>query len=395
MMNGNVTVDVAYKSLNKFTEVLCGDKVELLKTEDSNIMILADGMGSGVKANILATLTSKILGTMFLNGATLEECVETIVQTLPVCQVRQVAYSTFSILQVFHNGDAYLVEFDNPGCIFIRDGELVQIPSNIREVEGKKINEYRFKVKKGDSLVLMSDGTIHAGVGRLLNFGWTWESMAEYAVKQARTTISASRLAAMLVRACDELYMFRPGDDTTVAVMRIIDRKPVHLLTGPPSNKEDDEKMVRSFMEGEAKRIVSGGTSANIVSRVLNKKLCPTLDYIDPEIPPIAYMDGIELVTEGVLTLNRAVTLLKKYVDDEQQISEDFFLELDKPNGGSLVARMLIEDCTELHMYIGKAINVAHQNPNLPFDLGIRQNLVEQLKKAVEKMGKTVTVTYY
>ena len=176
-----ITVDVAYKSLNKFTEILCGDKVEMLETEDSNILILADGMGSGVKANILATLTSKILGTMFLNGATLEECVDTIVQTLPVCQVRQVAYSTFSILQVFHNGDAYLVEFDNPGCIFIRDGVLQEIPRDIREVEGKKINEFRFKVKKGDALILMSDGTIHAGVGELLNFGWLWEDIAKYA----------------------------------------------------------------------------------------------------------------------------------------------------------------------------------------------------------------------
>ena len=127
-----VTVDVAYKSLNKFTEILCGDRVEILKTEDSDIMILADGMGSGVKANILSTLTSKILGTMFLNGATLDECVDTIVETLPVCQVRQVAYSTFSILQVYHNGDAYLVEFDNPGCIFIRDGKLMPIPRNNR-----------------------------------------------------------------------------------------------------------------------------------------------------------------------------------------------------------------------------------------------------------------------
>ena len=143
-----ITVDVAYKSLNKFTEILCGDKVEILQTQDSDIMILADGMGSGVKANILATLTSKILGTMFLNGATLEQCVDTIVQTLPVCQVRQVAYSTFSILQVHHNGEAYLVEFDNPSCIFIRDGKLVPIPKNIREVEGKKINEYRFQAKR-------------------------------------------------------------------------------------------------------------------------------------------------------------------------------------------------------------------------------------------------------
>ena len=152
-----ITVDVAYKSLNKYTEILCGDKVEILQTEDSNIMILADGMGSGVKANILSTLTSKILGTMFLNGATLEECVETISETLPICQVRQVAYSTFSILQVYHNGDAYLVEYDNPGCIFIRDGKLMEIPQNIREIQGKKINEYRFKVQKGDALILMSD----------------------------------------------------------------------------------------------------------------------------------------------------------------------------------------------------------------------------------------------
>lgn len=391
-----VTVDVAYKSLNKFTEVLCGDKVELLQTEDSNIMILADGMGSGVKANILATLTSKILGTMFLNGATLEECVETIVETLPVCQVRQVAYSTFSILQVFNNGDAYLVEFDNPGCIYIRDGNLIPIPQNIREIQNKKINEFRFKVKKGDALVLMSDGTIHAGVGQLLNFGWVWEDIAAYALKQYRLTVSAVRLASAISRACDELYMFRPGDDTTVAVMRVINRKPVHLMTGPAKKPEDDECMVGAWMSGDeyTKRIVCGGTSATIVSRVLKKRLDVSLDYVDPEIPPIAYMDGIELVTEGVLTLNRVLQLLKRYVKNET-VSEEFFLELDKPNGASMVAKMLIEDCTELNLYVGKAINGAYQNPGLPFDLGIRQNLVEQLKNTVEAMGKKVTVTYY
>lgn len=390
----NITVDVAYKSLNKFTEILCGDKVELLSTADSNIMILADGMGSGVKANILATLTSKILGTMYLNGATLEQIVETIVDTLPVCQVRKVAYSTFSILQVFHNGDAYLVEFDNPGCIFIRDGKLQEIPQNYRVIKDKKINEYRFQVQKGDSLILMSDGTIHAGVGKLLNFGWTWKEIAEYAVKQSKVTISAARLASSISRACDELYMFRPGDDTTVAVMRIIDRKMVHLMTGPARKKEDDSRMVREFMSGDAKMIVCGGTSATIVSRELNKPLRPTLDYYDPEIPPIAYIDGVDLVTEGVLTLNRVLTLLKRYVNNDN-ISEDFFLELDKPNGASMVAKVLIEECTDVSLYVGKAINAAYQNPNLPFDLGIRQNLVEQLKHTMEEMGKKVQVVYY
>ena len=391
-----ITVDVAYKSLNKFTEVLCGDKVELLKTDDSNIMILADGMGSGVKANILATLTSKILGTVFLNGATLEECVETIVETLPICRVRQVAYSTFSILQVFHSGEAYLVEFDNPSCIFIRNGQLVPIPRNIREVQGKKINEYRFRVQRGDALILMSDGTVHAGVGQLLNIGWLWEDIAKYAVKQYALTISAMRLAAAICQACDELYQYRPGDDTTVACMRIINAKPVHLMTGPAQDPSMDEEMVKGFMSGDdsTKRIVCGGTSATIVSRVLKKKLDVSMNYVDPDIPPIAYMDGIELVTEGVLTLNRVVQLLRRYVKNET-VSEDFFLELDKPNGASMVAKMLIEDCTELHLYVGKAINSAYQNPGLPFDLGIRQNLVEQLKTVVEEMGKQVTVTYY
>ncbi len=390
-----VTVDVAYKSLNKFTEILCGDRVEILKTEDSDIMILADGMGSGVKANILSTLTSKILGTMFLNGATLDECVDTIVETLPVCQVRQVAYSTFSILQVYHNGDAYLVEFDNPGCIFIRDGKLMPIPRNIREIDGKKINEFRFRVKKGDALILMSDGTIHAGVGQLLNFGWLWDDIAAYAVKEYSKTISAIRLASAICQACDELYMFRPGDDTTVACMRIIDSKPIHMMTGPAKNKEDDERMVADFMsDPAAKTIVCGGTSSTVVSRVLNKPMDVSLDYFDPDIPPIAYIDGVDLVTEGVLTLNRVIKLLRRYVKKESVV-EDFFEELDKPNGASMVAKMIIEDCTEIHLYVGRAVNSAYQTPGIPFDLGIRQNMVDQLKAVLEDLGKPVTVTYY
>ena len=196
----SVSVDISWKSLNKHHEELCGDKVEVLKTDDSEIIILADGMGSGVKANILATLTSKILGTMFLEGASIEACVETIAKTLPVCKVREVAYATFSILQIFHSGEAYLVEFDNPKCVFVRDGKIVDYPYEERVIEDKTIREYRFQVELKDCFVLMSDGVIYAGVGELLNFGWTWESMAEYTLKCTKETLSASRLAAISAR---------------------------------------------------------------------------------------------------------------------------------------------------------------------------------------------------
>lgn len=389
----NVSVEVASKSLIKHDEELCGDKVELLKTADSSIIILADGMGSGVKANILSTLTSKILGTMFLNGASLEECVSTIVKTLPVCQIRQVAYSTFSILQIFHNQEAYLVEFDNPACVFIRDGALVKLPYQEKLIEGKNIKEARFRVQNKDYMILMSDGVIHAGVGQLLNFGWTWEHMASYAVKCARSSPSPARFATMLCNACDDLYNHSPGDDTTVAVSHIQEGRLVNLFTGPPLNREDDSVAVHEFMMGDAKRIVSGGTSANIVSKVLHREVRTSLDYTDPLLPPIGYIDGIELVTEGVLTLTRALKLMRQYADGE--ISDEFFKELDKNNGGSLMARMIIEDCTELHMYVGRTMNEAHQNPGLPFDLSIRLNLVAQIADIVKKMGKSVVIKYY
>ena len=390
----SVSIDVAWKSLNKHHEELCGDKVEIIKTEDSDIMILADGMGSGVKANILATLTSKILGTMLYEGATIESCVETIAKTLPICKVRKVAYATFSILQIFHSGEAYLAEFDNPSCVFIRDGRIVNYPYETREIEGKKIHEYRFQVKKNDCFVLMSDGVIYAGAGSILNLqGWTWEAMAEYTLKCTKKAMSASRLAVMLSQACDELYEEKPGDDTTVAVARVIDRRVVNIFTGPPKSKEDDERMVHEFMHTEGKKVVAGGTSANIAARVLGREIVTKVDSRNPDVPPTATLEGVDLVTEGVLTLGKCLKILKKYVNDE--FDAEFFDELDSDNGASRLAKMLIEECTKLNLFVGTAVNQAHLESKLNFDLSMRQNLIEQLIAAAEKMGRNVTVKYY
>lgn len=389
-----VSIDVAWKSLNKHQEELCGDKVEVLKTDDSDIVILADGMGSGVKANILATLTSKILGTMLHEGAALESCVETVARTLPICKVRKVAYATFSILQIFHSGEAYLVEFDNPSCVFIRDGKLINYPYETREIEGKKIHEYRFTVKKNDCFVLMSDGVIYAGAGAILDLeGWTWDAMAEYTLKCTKQTLSASRLAVMLSQACSELYEEKPGDDTTVAVARVIERRIVNIFTGPPAKKEDDERLMHDFMHTEGKKVVAGGTSANIAARVLRKEIVTKADTSSPDVPPMASIDGIDLVTEGVITLGKSLKLLKKYVRDE--FDAEFFDELDADNGASRLAKLLIEECTELNLFVGTAVNAAHKETALNFDLSMRQNLVEQLVRTAEEMGKTVKVMYY
>lgn len=389
----SVSVDICWKSFNKNREELCGDKVEVLKTEDSSIIILADGMGSGVKANILATLTSKILGTMFREGAEIDACVETIARTLPICKEREVAYATFSILQIFRDGEAYLVEYDNPKCVFIRNKEIINYPYRERVIEGKKIREYRFHVELNDCFVLMSDGAIWAGEEETMNYNWEWDDMAAYTLKCTNETLSAARLAAMLSQVCYDLYGQKPGDDTTVAVTRVIRRQVVNIFTGPPSRKEDDERVVHDFMKQEGRKVICGGTSANVASRVLKREIVTLVKHADPKIPPMATMEGLDLVTEGVLTIGSALDLLHRYENDD--FDEAFFDALDAENGAAKLARLLIEECTDLNLFVGRALNPAHQNSNLPFDLSVRMNLVEQLKDCAERMGKHVTVKYY
>lgn len=389
----SVSVDICWKSFNKNHEELCGDKVEILKTEDSNIIILADGMGSGVKANILATLTSKILGTMFREGAEIDACVETIARTLPICKEREVAYATFSILQIFQDGEAYLVEYDNPKCVFIRNKEIINYPYQERVIEGKKIREYRFHVELNDCFVLMSDGAIWAGEEETMNYNWEWDDMAVYTLKCTNETLSAARLAAMLSQVCYDLYGQKPGDDTTVAVTRVIRRQVVNIFTGPPSRKEDDERVVHDFMKQEGRKVICGGTSANVASRVLKREIVTLVKHADPKIPPMATMEGLDLVTEGVLTIGSALDLLHRYENDD--FDEAFFDALDAENGAAKLAKLLIEECTDLNLFVGRALNPAHQNSNLPFDLSVRMNLVEQLKDCAERMGKHVTVKYY
>ena len=386
-------VDTAYRSLFKYGEELCGDNVRITRTEDSVFAVLADGLGSGVKANILSTLTSTIISTMLTEGAAMEQAVETIVSTLPICSVRKLAYSTFSVLQIKDTGEAYLAEFDNPACIFIRNGELMELEMTDKEYAGKTVYESRFTVFPGDVLALISDGVVYAGVGSILNFGWTWESVAEWLRKESLKEKSAPRLAAALSQAVKELYMDKPGDDSTVMVARISPRQVVNMFAGPPKNKDDVPKMVRDFMTSSGKKLICGGSSANIVARVLNRSIETSLDYVDPLIPPIATIQGIDLVTEGVLTLSRTVEILQEYLDHETD--SFYFKKLDEKNGAAMLAKILLEECTTLNLFIGTAINPAHQNPGLPSDLSIKLKLIDKLCGLMERLGKRVTKKYY
>ena len=381
-------LESGYTSLNKKNEELCGDNVESTVSGDYTTLVLADGMGSGVKANILSTLTSKILCTMVSNDIAIEDCVETIIASLPVCKVRGVAYSTFSVIHMNSEGKGYLFEFDNPQAILVRDCKCRDFAREEMNVLGKTVYKTALDLKAGDIVVVMSDGGIHAGIGQTLNLGWQRPEVMEYLDNNVKPTMSARAVACLLAGVCNDLYLGEPGDDTTVAAVKVREQLNVSLMIGPPVDKEKDDFYIARFLSGEGKKVVCGGTSSQIVARHLKTTVRASFDFPDKDVPPIGYIDGIDLTTEGVLTMRRLLELSEKYVSPNDLTSKVF----TKKDGASLLAQLLFEEATSVHFYVGQSINAAHQG--LPIDITMKLKLVESLAANLKKMGKTVQIDY-
>lgn len=384
--------EAGFVSLNKHGETLCGDRVEIAGGGENDItLVLADGLGSGVKANILATLTSKIACTLLSGGMPIEECVSTIASTLPVCSVRQLAYSTFTILRVTENRMAQIIQFDNPATIVLRNGEPMDYPTVTRVIAGKSIWESSFPVECGDVLIAMSDGAEYAGVGNTFNFGWTRDRIAQFASANYLPQNSAKSTAGLVAEECGRLYGDNPGDDTTIAVLRVRRRHPVNLVVGPPADKTQDMKMMNLFFAKEGAKIVCGGTTSHLAADYLHRQLVPSLDYPDPDVPPTSTIEGVDLVTEGVVTLSKVLTYARDFLDNAK-LAPDWAVGKD---GASQIARELFENATDINFFVGLAINPAHQNPDLPITFGVKQQLIQSLAECLKQMGKHIRLSYF
>ena len=388
----DLCADIGYRSINHIGEQLCGDHVDVVEQgENSTVIVLADGLGSGVKASILSTLTSKIISTMMAEGLTLEDCVETIAQTLPICSVRGVAYSTFTILHLVDNREMELIQYDNPLVILLRDGKNYDYPKTEMNIGGKKIYKSVVKLLENDIFVAMSDGCPHAGIGLAYNFGWKREDIISFMETIAIAGYTAKTLSTILIDEVNKLYERKPGDDATACVVRIRRREPMNILFGPPSNRDDCNRMMSLFFSKEGKHIVCGGTTSSIAAKYLGKPIKASLNFVKSDIPPIAEIEGVDLVTEGVITINRVVEYAKDSVG-ENRLCEKWSFGHD---GASLICRMLFEEATDINFFVGRAINPAHQNPDLPINFNIKMNLVEELSACLRKMGKRIKVSYF
>ncbi|MGE5542019.1 MAG: SpoIIE family protein phosphatase [Bacillota bacterium] len=382
----DLLVEIGKVQLNKTGEELCGDSIEVTQTRDSTIVVLSDGLGSGVKANILSSLTTKIASTMLKGGSNIDDVVSTLAATLPVCKVRHLAYSTFSILQVFKDGRAYLAEYDNPE-VFAGGREGTRCLEYVeRQVGERTIRESYFTLQDGDWLCMVSDGVLHAGIGGIWNLGWGWERVGAFVHQVARQELPAQEFAGEIANLCSKLYGGKAGDDASVIVVKTRVPRQVTLLIGPPRDPADDPRVVARLCRPAGKKVVCGGTTGNIVARILGKKIEVDLGSSDEDVPPVGVIEGIDLVTEGMLTLVRTLGNLREQVP----LSRLYF----NTDGASKLTVMLLK-ADRVHFIVGRAINPAHQSPGVPPLLALKPQIVDDMVKQLRRLGKKVTVESY
>lgn len=382
-------MDVANDSVNKVHEELCGDNVEIRFNDESLIVVLADGLGSGVKANILATMTSTIAATMLQEKMGIMEVLQTIEATLPKCKVRNLAYSTFTIVQVFRSRRVHILEYDNPRLIFIRDGEIIELNRKAIEFQGKSVYETTIKIKKDDIMAFFSDGVIHAGIGKFLNFGWQWEEVADYLLARSYENKGAKDISMALIDTCYNLYGEEPGDDATAVVIKAKERKYLTLFLGPPLDKNKDVEIKKILDKALGIKIVCGGTAGNIVAREYGEKIEIDLSTISNRVPPIGRMKSVDLVTEGVLTIRETVRLIEDYIQNRS--GREIFGE---HNAASILANYLINESTTIDIIMGNSINPAHQNPDFPEDLSTKWKVTQKLIDLLHYFNKDINIFY-
>jgi hypothetical protein len=376
-------IDVGKSLLPKKGEELPGDTVEIEKSNSSTVVVLADGLGSGVKANILSSLTAKMTVGMLKYGCDLGEVIETLANTLPVCEVRQIAYSTFTILQVFSDGRAYLAEYDNPRAIIGKERTVIDVPRETRMISGRAISEAHFQMDEKTWAVLVSDGVIHAGIGGIWNLGWSHERVENYVSRVITTFQDAQEMCDDLCHVCQRLYAGEIGDDVSVAT--VMARKPRYLtlMIGLPKDKTKDRKMLSCFLERDGKLAVAGGSTSQMVARELGRELKVNLGSMKNNVPPTGYIEGIDLVTEGTLTIERTLQYLR---EGRKKVSLMY-----QPDGASRLCSALLE-ADDIRILMGTAVNPAHQSPDLPETLQLKSRMVEDLSNILVDQEKTVSV---
>ncbi|HOC28521.1 MAG TPA: SpoIIE family protein phosphatase [Treponemataceae bacterium] len=398
-------IEVAHYQLYKSGQGAGGDTFLSQKNDSDGrvITVLSDGLGSGIKAGVLSTLTATMAMKFVAADMPIQRAAEIIMSTLPVCKERGISYATFTLVDIEPNSTVKIMEYDNPGYVLVRQDTVIEPIKNCASIERKNrktapqreavVYYSDYRSRPGDRLVFFSDGVTQSGMGtKPYPLGWGAVRAQEFILEAVRESpeISARELAKRIVLKAQQLDCYRAKDDITCGVIYFRRPRDLLIMTGPPINPDHDTEMVRVFSSFSGKKIVSGGTTANILSRELGRKVTLNLRNIDPNIPPVSQMDGADLVTEGIITLGRVAEILEQ----GSRIGATASTERDRENGAGKIVEFLL-DSDRITFVVGTRINDAHQDPNMPVELEIRRNIVKRIQMLLaEHYLKEVTIRY-
>jgi hypothetical protein len=375
-------LDVDFYQYCKQGQYVTGDVflTHKIKEENRAIAVLSDGLGSGVKASVLATLTATMALKYISNNTDVRETAEVIMDTLPVCSIRRISYSTFTIVDINSSGHARVIEHGNPEYLLLRGSEPVAVrktPIQLEKWLDREVHLSEFDVQIGDRILYFSDGVTQAGMGRPdYPLGWGERKVLRQVQKWVtmQKGISSRQLArkiAILARRIDD---YEPQDDITCGVMYLRHPRSLLVVTGPPFSESKDGELAQMVDSFQGRKVICGGTTAAIVSRELDRDIDMDLDHLDPEIPPTSEMEGVDLITEGTLTLSKVAEILESGRKPE----------LMRANGATSLVSVLL-DSDVIYFIVGTRVNEAHQDPNLPVELDIRRNIIKKITALLEE----------
>ena len=390
-------IEVDYYNVPKHLQKIPGDVFQqnIVRNDESRLVCtLSDGLGSGVKANVLATLTATMAQKFIINDFDVRDAANIIRDTLPTCSVRKISYSTFTTVDIDSaKGIVKIIEFDNPSYLLIRNNKILDTNKTLIELKKQKnitrnsLKYSEFEIKFGDRLVFFSDGVTQSGMGtKRLPLGWRINGVKKFILDMVRSKehISARELAIRVVREAVKNDIFLPKDDITCAALYYRRARKLLVLTGPPFDKNKDNYIVDRFVNFDGKKVICGGTTSLIISKKLGRSIRVNIKERDKDIPPTSSMEGADLITEGMLTLNKTAEILE---------SKDCN-DLTSNNGAAKLVNMFLNS-DYIYFLVGTAINAAHQNPNMPVELGLRRITVKKIAHLLkENYLKKVFIEY-
>ncbi|HEX9018722.1 MAG TPA: SpoIIE family protein phosphatase [Anaerolineaceae bacterium] len=382
-------LDIHQVCLHKHKEELCGDQVRVIKSPDATTLVLSDGLGSGVKANILATLTAEIIATMLREDADLRDVLDTVIRTLPVDPALHIAYATFTILTIAHADTSFrLVNFDNPPPFLVKGGRLASLETNRETILGKEIATSQGSLEMGDFIGLVSDGVLFAGPGATINQAWDRDAIGRAIERVFNGQVfSAHSVVNSVMAVTNQLYEWKPGDDASMVGVYRRQRHRLMVFTGPPVDNGFDYVPVFRLLDFPGRKIVCGGTTANIVASYLIAAVETDSHSMAEGIPAIGRLPGIDLVTEGIFTLAAALERLETSGGNIEAVEAEY-------NGAAMLARELL-GADAIEFLVGQSVNPAYQNPLLPKNVSIRRYLIEHIAALLTRYHKDVAISYY